>query len=69
MSKLLTIPEAAERLGRGRHFVYGLIRTGQIKPSYLPSARGKQMAARIDERVLDAFIDSCAKAQRRRPAA
>ncbi len=48
---LLTVPEAAERLGLGRTFVYELVMRGKLESLKLGKAR------RIRSAALEAFVE------------
>jgi excisionase family DNA binding protein len=56
--RLLTVPEAAERLGVSRGLVYQLMRRGELAFVQLPLREGaKWSGRRIEQAALDAFIE------------
>lgn len=54
---LLTVPEAAERLGVGRSFLYGVIQRGELSSVKLGRARRVPIAA------LEEFIERLRREQ------
>lgn len=57
MDDKLTVPQAGERIGRSRYFIYDAVRAGKLQPTWLPSASGKKPALRISESDLQDFVN------------
>jgi predicted DNA-binding transcriptional regulator AlpA len=65
-SALLSVPEAAKRLGISESSMWVLIRNRAIETVEIPSAKapGRKIMRRVEESAIDAFI-----ATHRQPAA
>ena len=57
---LLTLPEAAKRIGCSRSHIYNLIALGQLRPFDI-SAVSHRTKTRVSDEDVTAYIERCAR--------